>query len=186
MDYQNYLKVKNYLTRFDEILNQMARKMLNPNITNNITLNFIECMIPHHRAAIYMSENLLKYTKYEPLEAIAKGIITMQQKGIEEMKQIASTTTGYENSNIDVNIYMQRYFEITKNMLNKMRNSRRILDINLDFVSEMIPHHEGAIQMCNNLLEFRIDPRLTKVANSIIQEQTRGVMELKEVEKELW
>ncbi len=186
MDYQDYLQVKNYLARFDEILNEMATKMLNPSLTNNITLDFIVCMVPHHQAAIYMSQNLLKYTNFEPLQNIANGIIKMQQRGIKQMEEIARTTKGYDNSKYDVNIYLQRYFEITNNMLARMQNSRRMMDINLDFVSEMIPHHEGAIQMCRNLLMYRIDPRLVQVANTIIQEQSKGVMELKEVEKELW
>ena len=186
MDYQDYLQVKNYLARFDEILNEMATKMLNPSLTNNITLDFIVCMVPHHQAAIYMSQNLLKYTNFEPLQNIANGIIEMQQRGIKQMEEIARTTKGYDNSKYDVNIYLQRYFEITNNMLERMKNSRRMMDINLDFVSEMIPHHEGAIQMCRNLLMYRIDPRLVQVANTIIQEQSKGVMELKEVEKELW
>ena len=185
MEYEDYIKVKNYLTRFDEILNQMANKMLNSKVTDNITLNFIVCMIPHHQAAIYMCENLLKYTTYKPLQDIAKNIITMQQRGIQQMKQIASTTRGYENSRLDVKNYMNKYLEITKNMINRMKNSKRIMDINLDFVSEMIPHHEGAISMCRNLLQYRIDPRLIKVAESIIKEQSQGVIELKQVEKNL-
>lgn len=185
MEYEDYIKVRNYLTRFDEILKQMANKMLNSNVTDNITLDFIVCMIPHHQAAIYMCENLLKYTTYRPLQDIARNIITMQQKGIEQMKKIAYTTCGYENIDIDVKNYMHRYLEITKNMINRMKNSKRIMDINLDFISEMIPHHEGAISMCRNLLQYRIDPRLLEVAKSIIKEQSQGVIELKQVEKDL-
>ena len=81
---------RKYLTRFDEILNQMADEMLSQEVTNSITIDFIRCMIPHHRAAIYMSENLLNYTRYEPLQKIARGIIEMQTKGIEQMEEIAS------------------------------------------------------------------------------------------------
>lgn len=187
MKYEDYSQVKNYLIRFDQILDQMATKMLSTqNITNNITLNFIICMIPHHQAAIYMCQNLLQYTTFEPLQNIAQGIIQTQTKGIQQMREIAQTTSGYESSLLDIKTYMQRYLEITNHMLNRMKNSQRIMDINLDFVSEMIPHHEGAIAMCHNLLKYRIDPRLATVANSIIQEQSRGVMELKEIRKELW
>lgn len=185
MQYKENEQMKNYLSRFDKILYEMSCKMLNPNIVNNITLNFIECMIPHHQAAIYMSQNLLQYTRYIPLENIARGIIEMQEKGIMQMKEIARTTIGYESHPMHVKTYMQKYFEITKNMLDKMKNSLRTPNINLDFTSEMIPHHEGAILMCNNLLKYRIDPRLVQVANTIIQEQTRGVIELKEIQKNI-
>ena len=66
-----------------------------------------------------------------------------------------------------------------------MKNSSRSNNINLNFTSEMIPHHEGAIKMCNNLLKYSIDPRLVKVAESIIKEQTEGVSKLKEISKRL-
>ena len=190
MDYQDYLQVKNYLARFDEILNEMATKMLNPSLTNNITLDRIQDSNSYSAVT-----NLRNGTKLDAsnnagctstLQNIANEIIVMQQKGIKQMEEIARTTKGYDNSKYDVNMYLQKYFEITNNMLERMQNSRRMMDINLDFVSEMIPHHEGAIQMCKNLLMYRIDPRLVQVANTIIKEQSKGVVELKEVEKELW
>ncbi len=185
MKYKSLSNTDKYLRRFDEIVNQMADKMLSPNIVNNITLNFIQCMIPHHQAAIYMCENLLKYTYYKPLENIANDIIAMQTRGIKQMKEIERTTVGYQNSNIDVDNYMEKYFDITRRMIFRMKNSPRCASINLDFVNEMIPHHEGAISMCENLLQYRIDPRLKNVAKNIIREQSEGVEELKKIKDNL-
>ncbi len=170
MDRQSIMRAQRYLNRFDQILSEMSEKMLHAELTNySITIDFIRCMIPHHQAAIYMSENLLMYTRYQPLIEIAKGIIAMQTKGIEEMKEILRTTSGYMNMERDINTYLTKYFEITNNMIEKMKNSPRCVNINLDFVNEMIPHHEGAIQMCNNLMQYYIDPRLRNVANTIIR-----------------
>ena len=100
---------KEYLKKFDEILNNMSNQMLSQTITNSITLDFIRCMIPHHQAAIYMCENLLKYTHYKPLQDIAHGIIKMQTRGIEQMREIASTTSGRYNTRREVNWYIRRY-----------------------------------------------------------------------------
>lgn len=185
MESRKLLEVKQYLQMFDEILCEMADKMLSAKVTNSITINFIECMIPHHQAAIYMCENLLKYTNYKPLEGIARNIITTQTRGIEQMKEIARTTSGYCNSQSDIECYILKYLDITRNMICRMKNSERSTNINCNFVSEMIPHHEGAIAMCNNLLQYRIDPRLKRVAESIIREQSEGVRQLKEVGRNL-
>ena len=185
MQNRKVMMARRYLFRFDEILNQMENKMLNPNITNSITIDFTQCMIPHHRAAIYMCENLLQYTNYPPLLKIAYDIIKMQEKGIAQMEEIEKTTMGYLNMQRDVENYITKYFEITKNMIEKMRNSPRCLNINLNFVNEMIPHHEGAISMCENLLQYRIDPRLVDVAKTIIREQSKGVNELENIRKSL-
>lgn len=174
-----------YLAEFDRILCVMSDKMLSRNMTNNITLNFIKCMIPHHQAAIYMCENLLSYTCCQPLEEIAKNIIKTQKNGICQMEEIARTTSGFCNSQRDVDCYVQKYCSITKDMISKMKNSPRCENINLNFINEMIPHHEGAIAMCENLLQYCIDPRLKNVANSIIKEQSKGVMQLEEIQKDI-
>lgn len=174
-----------YLEVFDKILNQMETKMLSQNIINNITIDFIRCMIPHHQAAIYMCQNLLNFTNYLPLQNIANKIIQTQTNGIEQMKTILTTTCGYESSTQDVNIYMSEYLNITRKMICKMRNRPRCININLNFVNEMIPHHEGAVQMCNNLLKYNIDPRLEVVARNIIEEQTKGIQELKIIRNNL-
>ncbi len=185
MKQNNCQNVNKYLIRFNEILCNMENEMLSQNTTNSITVNFITCMIPHHEAAIYMCENLLKYTNYSPLVQIANNIIQTQTKGIEQMKCILETTVGYINSNQDVNCYMNEYFRITNNMISRMKNSPRTNSINYNFTGEMIPHHEGAIEMCNNLLKYQIDPRLKTVAQNIIQEQSEGVRQLKNIQRNL-
>ncbi len=185
MNQNNFQDVNDYLMRFREILCEMESKMLSQKITDSITVNFIICMIPHHQAAIYMCENLLRYTNYLPLIQIANNIIKMQTKGIEQMKYILETKIGCENSNQDVNCYIYDYFRITKNMISRMRNSPKGPNINFDFTGEMIPHHEGAIEMCNNLLKYQIDPRLKYVAQNIIQEQSKGVRELENIQRNL-
>lgn len=185
MGYEKKIRAREYLDRFYEILDTMADKMLSEQMTNSITINFIQSMIPHHQAAIYMCENLLDYTNYRPLQEIARSIIRVQERGIEQMKEIAKTTHGYINMPKDVESYLEKYFTITKDMINRMKNSPRCIYININFVNEMIPHHEGAIAMCKNLLTYYIDPRLRNVADSIIKEQSEGVRQLKEIRRNL-
>lgn len=185
MNSNQNLEVKSYLNRFDQILSDMAKKMLSSSVTNNITLNFIRCMIPHHQAAILMCENLLRYTKNSSLRQISQQIITTQTRGINQMMEIARTTSGYTNQEIDVIRYMAQYYEIFYHMVDCMSTSVRTNNIDLDFTSEMIPHHEGAILMCENLLKYQIDPRLRTVAVNIIQEQSQGVRQLKIIRRSL-
>lgn len=180
------IEVQNYLCKFNQILSTMAHKMLFTKPINNITDYFIECMIPHHEAAIYMCENLLKYTNYAPLEQIAHNIIETQTRGIAQMRTILSENNNcFTNSRKDVCCYTQKYFEITKNMIYRMSHAPRCNNINLNFVNEMIPHHEGAISMCENLLKYNINPKLKDVAQSIIKEQSEGVNQLKAIHREL-
>ncbi len=185
MQNRQVMRARKYLCRYDEIISEMAEKMLSQEITNCITINFIETMIPHHQAAICMAENLLEYTTYQALQEMAKHMIKRQTEEIEQMREIAKTTYGFQNMPQEVKPYQEKYLEITKQMIGKMKSAPRTIYINLDFTYEMIPHHEGAIDMCKNLLNFRIDPRLKVVADGIIEEQTKGVKELKEIQRRL-
>ena len=54
-----HASTKDYLTAFYKILNQMIHGMEQACLTDSISHNFIVQMIPHHKAAIRMSENLL-------------------------------------------------------------------------------------------------------------------------------
>lgn len=85
----------------------------------------------------------------------------------------------------DAKRYLARFDEITYNMCSRMKNSPRTTNISYNFTGEMIPHHEGAIEMCNNLLKYPIDPRLREIAENIITTQTNGVRELKKLQNEL-
>lgn len=185
MQSRQIIRAKRYLYRFDEIVNQMAKEMLEQEKTNSITIKFIEGIIPHHQATIKMSENLLIYTTYQPLKEIARNIIKMKTEELEELKEIARTTYNYYNMPQEISRYQERYLEITKEMLEKIKNTPKTMYINLDFTYKMIPHHEGAIRMCENLLAYRIEPRLKIVADSIIKEQTESMQNLKENLKKL-
>ncbi len=158
--------------------------MLSSEMTNQITTNFIRTMIPHHQAAIDMCQNLLRFTGDTTLQNLARNIIAVQTRGIAEMRRILATSHN-TNRPIDVNLYNMRIFTITTTMVAKMASSIRSTDINVSFVSEMIPHHEGAVMMCENLLQYPIDPQLANVARNIIQEQSAGIVELKRIEQAL-
>lgn len=177
----NFENTNNYLECFNLITDEMANNMLTTQFENNITIYFIQCMIPHHQAAIYMCQNLLKYTTFKPLQDIANNIIVMQTKGISEMCCVLNNTKIYFNSNSDIMNYVYNYFIITNNMVNEMRKSPRYLDIDLDFICEMIPHHQAAIRMCYNLINYNINPNLRTIAINIIKEQTRGVEQLEKL-----
>ena len=79
-----------YLDRYRVILDEMIREMTSAPLCCSISHNFIVQMIPHHEAAVKMSENLLQYSRCEPLRNIAENIITTQTRGIRQMEQLLS------------------------------------------------------------------------------------------------
>ena len=170
-----------YINEFDCILNRMIECMSNVELSDSISKNFIMQMIPHHRAAIEMCENLLKYTTNIPLQNVACNIIKEQTEGIENMQCIEDRCANLCNCSDDLCLYQKRFNSISKNMFSKMENSLRSNNINANFISEMIPHHRGAIEMCNNALCFEVCSGLKPILRRIISSQSRGIRQMQNI-----
>ena len=169
---------KTYLSDFNCILEEMIEKMTGVTLSSSISHNFIVQMIPHHRAAIDMSENILKYTDNPTLIKIAQGIIKEQTKSIADMEQILCCCSQLNNSDTDLCQYQSKMDEIMDIMFCSMSNARATDSLNCDFMWEMIPHHRGAVQMSENTLKYCICEDLKPILNSIITSQKRGIVQM--------
>ena len=169
---------KRYLCSFYEILDDMIEGMTGAELNNSLSHNFIVQMIPHHEAAIRMSENLLQYTTFVPLQNIAQNIIKEQTESIANMQEVLYNCSEVTNSDEDICLYQRQIHKIMQVMFSEMHNAPATNNINADFMKEMIPHHMGAIRMSENALRFLICPELIPILKAIISSQKRGVQEM--------
>ena len=170
---------KTYLTEFYTILDRMIEGMTHAKLDNSISHNFIVQMIPHHHAAVEMSENVLKYTKNCTLRRIADNIVVTQTEGIADMESILNRCSTLENNGQDIFLYQKRLNLIIDIMFKEMNSAYCNNNITASFAREMIPHHEGAIRMSENALRYNICPELRPVLCNIIRTQSQGVRQLK-------
>ncbi len=178
--------VKSYLCRYDAILDQMIRGMKGAELTDSISHNFIVQMIPHHRAAIEMSGNLLRYSDFAPLRRIAQNIVREQTQSIANMERALGTCERLRNTREDLCRYGRRFDSITEVMFSQMRNACADNNINGNFMREMIPHHQGAIRMSKNALQYPICPELDPILRAIISSQEKGVQEMEALLRQLY
>lgn len=170
---------ENYLKRFNEILDHMIQGMKEAELSNNISHNFIVQMIPHHQAAIEMSENILKYTNNQQLKSIANRIISEQTKSIENMQAIKSQCEKHTNLCPMLKSYQCKTNRILKTMFSEMSSAYSDDNINCNFLREMIPHHMGAVKMSNNALKYNLCPGLKPILESIIISQENGINQMR-------
>lgn len=169
---------KDYLDAYYRILDEMIRGMTEAELNDSISHNFIVQMIPHHQAAIEMSRNILKYTTCVPLQEIAEGIVTEQTKSIENMEAILCTCGEKLNAQ-SVSRYQHRVGRIMNTMFERMGSACETNNIDADFMREMIPHHEGAVEMSENALSYDICPELKPILEAIITSQKRGIRQMR-------
>lgn len=171
-------ETQEYLKTFNCILDKMIEEMTTAELNDSISHNFIVQMIPHHMAAIEMSQNILKYTNNASLINIAERIISAQTKSIENMKDVECCCNKVRNSDCNLCKYQCRIDEIMRIMFSEMRSALSTNRINCNFIREMIPHHRGAVRMSETTLRYDICPELKPILNAIITSQKRGIMQM--------
>ncbi len=170
---------KNYLSDYHCILDEMIQKMTKAELDSSISHNFIVQMIPHHRAAIEMSENILKYTTNLSLQDIASNIVSEQTGSIENMEKILACCSRQKNNEQDLCLYQRKTDRIMQAMFSQMGDACSTNEINCNFMREMIPHHMGAVEMSQNALQYEICPELKQILAAIITSQERGILQMR-------
>lgn len=170
-----------YLNTFDCILERMIQGMTCTELTNSISHNFIVQMIPHHRAAIEMSENILQYTTDLTIQEIAETIICEQTKSIAAMEEALPCCSNLTNSRESVCRYQSQIEPVFNTMFRRMQTARATNDINCCFLWEMIPHHEGAVTFSEITQCYDICPQLQPILQDIITSQKRGICQMEQL-----
>ncbi|WP_019240665.1 MULTISPECIES: DUF305 domain-containing protein [Bacillus] len=75
--------------------------------------------------------------------------------------------------------YYTQYKTILQNMKKGMESAPTTGDATLDFLYEMIPHHEAAVLMSKNILKYGSNEQVKQIAGNIIKEQIKGIREMK-------
>ncbi|MCI8349450.1 MAG: DUF305 domain-containing protein [Firmicutes bacterium] len=171
-------RVKGYMATYACILKDMICGMIEAECDDSISGNFIRQMIPHHVAAIEMSENLLKYTDNEKLACIAQNIIAEKTESIRDMRRALCCCCNSINSCRDLCEYKCRINCIIKEMFEEMKCAYIDNSIECNFIRTMIPHHKGAIRMAKTALCYCICDELKPILESIIDSQEKGIAEM--------
>lgn len=131
-------------------------------------------MIMHHQGAINMSKLELQEGSDDSLKRTAQKIITDQQAEIAMINTILEGIT-VDNSNPSFSA------EQMENMLkgDKMADIQIITgDIDNDFATLMIIHHQGAIDNASTYLHHGNNAQLKTMATNIVKAQVMEIQEL--------
>lgn len=170
-----------YVEKYRKILKEMMDKMTAAKQTDSISGSFITQMLPHHQAAIEMSENLLQFTTNIPLQNIAVNIISSQTKSIEALTAALPKCCQTLNTPEELCRYREKNSMIVKTMFREMESACTDNNIDANFMREMIPHHRGAVRMSENALCAPLCPELIPVLKAIVSSQKKGIREMQQL-----
>lgn len=130
---------------------------------------FLSAMIPHHQAAVQMSQAVLETTADPQVRNWAQAIIEAQDREITQMNRMLQPLGGPDAG-------MAGHMDgMMADMVSEARTGG-----DRAFVEGMLPHHASAITMATMALLHSENPEVLDLAREIAQEQAREMREFRQ------
>ena len=166
--------------RMMDSMHAMMMRMESMPKTNDPEVDFPKMMIMHHQGAINMGNVQIQEGKNDSLKRFSRKMINAQMMEIAELSMILSKHT--VNNSVPA---------FSKEQMDHMMKMDQIADIQLitgdldnDFATLMIQHHNSAIENSEAYLMYGNDAELKSIAEKMIMDQKKEIKELSDWLKE--
>lgn len=166
---------KNYLCCFYQTLDQMVQAMTTAGLTQSISHNFIVQMLPHHRAAIQMASNVLRFTKNQTVRRLAQQVVQERTQSIDQLENALGPAGQLVNPQQDLRLYQRRMDLIYRDMYTKMNRAPENNRLAAVYLRQTLPHRMGAVRMAENALKYDVCTELVPILCSIAAQQRREI-----------
>lgn len=146
-----------------------------------IDLQFIDSMIAHHQGAVDMAKLGIGRAGRAEMKTFCAAVIADQEREITQMKRWRDEW--FKNDGPAINMDFPGMREGMNGMDMSKLEALAGNDFDVEFVRQMIPHHEGALLMSRALIQRNDDkaprPELKRLAESIIKAQDLEIAQMK-------
>ena len=140
-------------------------------------LQFIDTMIAHHQGAVDMALLANTRTQRDEMRKLTQGIIQEQRREIAEMQEWRRKWFG--DAKPALNVEFPGMKTGMAGMDTVKLASLKGNEFDVEFVKQMIPHHEGAIEMAKALKTDGKYPELENLARSVVDSQSPEIEQMK-------
>jgi uncharacterized protein (DUF305 family) len=137
-------------------------------------LMFAQMMIPHHQQAIEMSDLALANSDNSEVRDLAKKIRAEQDPEIELMKSWSDASMGSHAGHMMDGM-------LSDDEMSELKSAQGA-EFDRRFLEGMIKHHEGAIEMADDVVDSK-NIEVSQLAKSIIAAQRAEIEYMKELLK---
>jgi uncharacterized protein (DUF305 family) len=141
-------------------------------------LQFIDTMIVHHQGAIDAGQLAPTRCQHDELKQLARSIVNDQQTEISQLRAWRSEWFGEKPAAVNMELPGMRdgMREMDLEKLDRLKEN----PFDLEFIRQMIPHHEGAVLMASDLLKQKnTHAELVKLADSIVSSQSGEIEQMR-------
>ncbi len=170
---------KTYLCCFYQSLDEMVQGMTTAGLTQSISHNFIVQTVPHCRAAIQMSNNLLRFTENSAARHIAQRLIEQNSQGVDQMEEALAACSQLTNPQVDLRLYQRRMDLIYREMYTNMGSAPESNALAAVFMREMIPHCQGAVRMAETALKYDVSTELVPILRATVTQQRQNLGQMR-------
>ena len=139
-----------------------------------IELQFLDSMIAHHKGAVEMASLAETRAQHDELKDLAADIISDQEREIAKMSMWRDEW--FEGKPPAINMEFQGMSHGMRGMDTKKLATLSGNDFDVEFLKQMIPHHEGAVQMATSIQGVVDRRELRELAEDIISMQRTEVL----------
>lgn len=159
-----------------KLMDGMMTKMHQQKTTGNNDIDYANMMLQHHQGAVDMANLQISKGNNSTLKEFSRKVIADQQKEITFMGEfISRNDTARSNNAAAFKTAMDASMQTMMSADTKIYN-----DIDKDFVAQMIPHHQSAVDMAKAYLQYGNNAALKKLSQDIVNSQSREIDWLKE------
>src|SRR5829696_7486318 len=145
-------------------------------------LQFLDTMIAHHQGAIEMAGLAGSRAQHDELKQLARNVITSQQSEIEKMQ--GWRAKWFNNAPPAVNMQFPGMSEGMSGMDLTKLDPLKANAFDLEFIRQMIPHHEGALAMAKDALAKGSNEEIKSLARQIVEAQEAEITQMKKWQEE--
>lgn len=145
-------------------------------MTGDFDLDFANTMVVHHQSAVDMAKEVIAKGSNAAVKTMAQNIVTAQEAEIAQFKNI---TANYKMPEMkkEAGEAHNELGEIMEKMETEMKGMTKTGNADKDFLMMMIPHHKSAVTMSEDELSHGKNLELKKMAQKIMDDQSREIKE---------
>ena len=172
-------EAKRYLCCYYQILDEMIQGISAAKLTQSISQNTVVQLLPHQRAAVRLSRNILEASDSGAVRRLAQRIAARETERVERLEAELPDASLLTSPQIDLRLCQRRTDLIFREMYTQMRAVPESNQLDALFLRQMIPQRQGAVRAARNALRYEVSTGLAPILRSVIDVQSREIGQMR-------